>query len=102
MELYSHRECSRAEGCQSRLPRQRIRTADRLHPTGANDTMTVIEDPIVAETRVIRRELSDRFGNDINALCDFLAERELNHKHLLVNHPPKPPEAISVAERSRK
>ena len=59
-------------------------------------------DPIVAETRTIRRELSDRFGNDINALCDFLAELELNHEQLLVNHPPKAPQLIAVSHRSRK
>jgi hypothetical protein len=46
-------------------------------------------DPIVAETRAIRRELTERFGGDIDALCDFLAARESEHQELLVNRPAK-------------
>jgi hypothetical protein len=47
-----------------------------------------VEDP-VAEIRAIRRELSERFGDDVNALCDFLAEQEQQHPERLVNHPPR-------------
>jgi hypothetical protein len=52
--------------------------------------MTMHEDPIVAETRAVRRELSQRFGEDIDALCDFLAELELQHADRLVNLPCRP------------
>jgi hypothetical protein len=49
------------------------------------------DDPIVAEISAVRRELTARFGSDINALCDFLTEREQDHKDLLVNYKPNPP-----------
>jgi hypothetical protein len=52
-------------------------------------------DPIVAEIRAVRRELASRFGNDINALCDFLAEREIQHKERLVNYEPRPARVLS-------
>jgi hypothetical protein len=38
------------------------------------------DDFVVAEIRAVRSELASRFGSDINALCDFLAEREAEHK----------------------
>lgn len=53
--------------------------------------MNAHDDPIVAEIRAVRRELAERFGDDINALCDFLVEREQEHKDRLVNYPPKAP-----------
>lgn len=49
------------------------------------------EDPVIAEVRAVRRELAERFGNDIDALCDFLAEQEQQHPERLVNFPPRPP-----------
>jgi hypothetical protein len=49
----------------------------------------------VAEIRSVRQELAERFGDDMNALCDFLAEREKLHEELLVNYPPKAPQPIS-------
>jgi len=33
-------------------------------------------DPLIEEVRARRRELSERFGNDVNRLCDHLAEIE--------------------------
>ena len=60
------------------------------------------EDAVVAEIRAVRRELSERFGDDINALCDFLAEQEQKHSDRLVNHPPKAPQFVSSAARNRK
>jgi len=53
--------------------------------------MNVEDDPIVAETRAVRRELAARFGSDINALCDFLAEQEKEHNDRLVNYEPRSP-----------
>lgn len=56
-------------------------------------TMTRMpDDPVVAEIRAIRRELTERFGDDIDALCDFLAQHEKQHENRLVNRPPKVPE----------
>jgi hypothetical protein len=55
------------------------------------------EDPIVTEIRAIREELSDRFGDDVNALCDFLAEREREHPERLVNYSPKRPTPPTTA-----
>lgn len=60
------------------------------------------EDPVVAEIRAVRRELSERFGDDIDALCDFLVEQEHAHKDRLVNHPPKAPQFVSSAAGNRK
>jgi hypothetical protein len=59
-------------------------------------------DPIVAEIRAIRRELATRFGDDINALCDFLVEREHEHEDRLVNYPPKSPRIIDAENASDK
>jgi hypothetical protein len=53
--------------------------------------MTANDDPVVAEIHAVRTELAERFGNDINALCDFLVEREQEHKERLVNYPPRAP-----------
>ncbi|HEV7486582.1 MAG TPA: DUF433 domain-containing protein [Thermoanaerobaculia bacterium] len=46
------------------------------------------DDPVVAQTRAVRRELASRFGSDINALCDFLEKRERAHEERLVNYEP--------------
>jgi hypothetical protein len=59
--------------------------------------MTAADDPIVAEIRAIRRELASRFGSDINALCDFLAEREAEHKERLVNYEHRPARLVNSA-----
>ena len=55
------------------------------------------EDPVVAEIRAVRQELSERFGNDVEALCDFLAEKEREHEDRLVNRPPKAPQFANAA-----
>ena len=60
------------------------------------------EDPVVAEIRAVRRELSDRFGNDIDALCDFLAEQEHKHPDRLVTRTPKAPNVVSPAAGRNK
>jgi hypothetical protein len=58
--------------------------------------MNEIDDPIVAETRAIRRELTSRFGSDIEALCDFLVERESEHTERLVNYEPRTPDLLTT------
>ena len=62
--------------------------------------MKTNDDPIVAEIRAVRSELAARFGSDISALCDFLAEREQDHKDLLVNYEPNPPLAMHGSPRT--
>lgn len=57
--------------------------------------MNIEDDPIVAEIRAIRNELAERFGSDIKALCDFLAEREQEHEERLVNYEPKPAHVVN-------
>ena len=59
------------------------------------------EDPIVAEIRETRRELMERFGSDVNALCDFLAQQELEHKERLVSRPAKAPQYARVPGSGR-
>jgi hypothetical protein len=44
----------------------------------------VWEDPIVAETGALRRELMDEVGNDLDALVAFLKQRELERARCLV------------------
>jgi hypothetical protein len=54
------------------------------------------EDLVVAEIRAVRQELTERFGDDVGALCDFLAEQEKQHGERLVNRAPKAPEYARV------
>jgi len=58
--------------------------------------MNEMDDPIVAETRAIRSELTSRFGGDLDALCDFLAERESEHSERLVNYEPRIPHELTT------
>jgi hypothetical protein len=67
-----------------------------MYARGADDTMNELDDPIVAETRAIRRELTSRFGSDLDALCDFLAERESEHQERLVNYEPRAPHVLNT------
>lgn len=60
------------------------------------------EDSVLAETRAVRRELAERFGEDIDALCEFLIEQEKTHQELLVNYPPNSPQYASEATGASK
>lgn len=58
------------------------------------------EDVVVTEIRAVRRELTERFGDDIDALCDFLAREERHHEQRLVNRPAKAPQYVrAVGDR---
>jgi hypothetical protein len=57
------------------------------------------EDPIVEETRAVRRELADRFGDDIDALCDFLVAREREHPERLVSYTKAETPTVAAADR---
>jgi hypothetical protein len=54
------------------------------------------DDPVVAEIRAVRRELAERFGDDIDALCDFLVQQEQQHEERLVNRAPREPQYARV------
>lgn len=60
------------------------------------------EDPVIEEIRAIRQELSDRFGDDVDALCDFLSEREKEHEDRLVNRAPKAPQYPRIVDSGRR
>ncbi len=49
---------------------------DRSHET---------PDPLIDEVRQRRRELLERFNNDLNAFAKFLQERQNEHPHLIVS-----------------
>ncbi|HEY0142655.1 MAG TPA: hypothetical protein VGF48_17280 [Thermoanaerobaculia bacterium] len=55
-------------------------------------------DPAAAQARAVRRELTERFGTDIDALCDFLQEQEREHPERLVNRPPRRPVPIATRD----
>jgi hypothetical protein len=43
------------------------------------------QETVVDEVRRIRREISARFGNDVDRLCRYLQRRQRRHKDRLVN-----------------
>jgi hypothetical protein len=47
-------------------------------------------DPIVEETRRLRREYAEQFGFDLSAIAADLRECEQRHKERLVSFSPKP------------
>jgi len=49
------------------------------------------EDPLIDEVRAVRKALSDRFGGDIDKLCDHLAEIESRYRDRVVR-PERPTE----------
>jgi len=44
-------------------------------------------DPLIDEIRAIRKDISERFDNDISRLCEFLREQEKMHPELVA--PPR-------------
>lgn len=46
-------------------------------------------DPLIDEIHAIRRELSERFGNDVYRLGRYLQEQERRHPERLVHEPPR-------------
>lgn len=58
-------------------------------------------DPVVEEIRAVRHELAERFGDDIDALCDFLVQEEQQHAERLVTRTPKEPQRAHVVGSGR-
>jgi hypothetical protein len=58
------------------------------------------DDPLIDEVRAIRRSISERFGNDVDALCDYLQKLEREHPELVVNF--EKPAAGSSVSRPRE
>lgn len=48
------------------------------------------EDPIVKETRAAREELLERFNYDLDALCEYLQQRESCTTKKAVTLEPRP------------
>jgi hypothetical protein len=46
--------------------------------------MTLKDDPVIAEIRRVRHELSEKFGHDPKQLVKFLQEQEKLHSERLV------------------
>jgi hypothetical protein len=61
-----------------------------------------LDDPVVAEIRAVRRELAERFGDDVDALCDFLVQQEKQHEDRLVNRAPKAPQFVQLVDTARQ
>jgi len=57
------------------------------------------QDPIVAETRKLREEMMNEFGDDLDTFFEHLKKREQMHPERLVNFPPRRPVAVSVPEK---
>lgn len=45
-------------------------------------------DPLIDEVRAIRRDISERYGNDVDRLCDHLQELEREHGEWVVAEEP--------------
>jgi hypothetical protein len=59
------------------------------------------QDPIVAETRALREELMNEVGNDLDALFEYLRQREASHPERLVSFPPRRPVEIGSLSQGR-
>jgi hypothetical protein len=46
-------------------------------------------DPLIDEVRAIRTDISNRFGNDVRKLGEYLREIERQYKDRLKSAPPK-------------
>jgi hypothetical protein len=57
------------------------------------------EDPVVAETRLLREEMMIDAGNDLDGLFDYLQKEQENYRDRLVRLPPR--EAIPVCGDQR-
>jgi hypothetical protein len=51
-------------------------------------TTRAVSDPLIDEVRAIRREISERFGNDVDQLCDHLQELERLHGEWIIAEEP--------------
>lgn len=56
------------------------------------------EDPVVAETRLLREQMMQDAGNDLDSLFAYLKKEQENYRDRLVRLPPR--KAIPVATRS--
>lgn len=50
----------------------------------ATPQQPAVPDPLIDEVRAIRQALSERFGNDVDKLCDHLQELERQHRDRVV------------------
>ena len=55
------------------------------------------EDPVVAETRELRKQMMDEAGNTLDDLFDFLKKEQEAYRDWLVRLPPR--KAVPVASK---
>ncbi len=53
-------------------------------------------DPLIEEVRAVRKDVSERFGNDVNRLCDYLLELQAQYKDRIKRPAKVPPVRGSV------
>ncbi len=64
-----------------------------------NPVTRTVSDPLIDEVRAIRREISERYGNDVDRLCDHLRELERQHREwVIVEEPVEGPPTASRSE----
>ena len=56
-------------------------------------------DPIVEETRKLRNELEARFNFDLEALAQYLREKDAADPHSTVELPSRAPERVEHSDR---
>jgi hypothetical protein len=62
----------------------------------APDPFRDASDPFLEEVRAMKRAVSERFGNDIDKLCDYLQELQKEYADRIVRAPaPDAPDADS-------
>lgn len=59
--------------------------------------MTAKDDPVIAEIRRVRHDLSQAFGHDPKLLVKFLQEQEQRHPERLVHRRSSPPKEEKAA-----
>jgi len=52
-------------------------------------------DPLIDEVRQRRRELSERYGNDLGRLCEVLQQMQAEHPERLTDRRPRKPAIAS-------
>jgi hypothetical protein len=53
-------------------------------PSAAEQRASSLEDPLLDEVRAAKREVSERYGHDVRALCDQLRREQEAHPERLV------------------
>jgi len=60
------------------------------------------EDPIVAETRELRRQMMEEAGNSLEGLFEFLTKQQETYRDRLIRLPPRKAIPIAVGNEPRR